>query len=47
LKLSVLFLVGEYDFVQAGRSRDGKQPEAVRDGSGSQQSFSLSAGFDF
>ena len=47
LKLSVLFLVGEYDFVQAGRSRDGKQPEAARDGSGSQQSFSLSAGFDF
>jgi hypothetical protein len=47
LKLSVLFLVGEYDFVQAGRSRDDKRPEAVRDGSGSQQSFSVSAGFDF
>jgi hypothetical protein len=47
LKLSVLFLVGEFDFVQAGRSQDGKQPEASRDGSGSQQSFSLSAGFDF
>jgi hypothetical protein len=47
LKMSVLFLVGEYDFIQAGKSRDSKQPEAVRDGSGSQQSFSLSAGFDF
>jgi hypothetical protein len=47
LKMSVLFLVGEYDFIQAGKSRDGKQPEAVRDGSGSQQSFSFSAGFDF
>jgi hypothetical protein len=51
LKLSVLFLVGEYDFVQAGTSQDGKQPstqtQAVRDRSGSQQSFSLSAGFDF
>jgi hypothetical protein len=47
LKMSVLFLVGEYDFIQAGKSRDSKQPEAVRDGSGSQQSFSFSAGFDF
>jgi hypothetical protein len=46
LKLAVLFLVGEYDFILAGHSRDGKQPE-VKDGSGSQQSFSLSAGFDF
>jgi hypothetical protein len=51
LKMSVLFLVGEFDFVQAGRSQDGNQPstqpEAVRDASGSQQSFSVSAGFDF
>ncbi len=47
LKMSVLFLVGEYDFIQAGKSRDSKQPEAVRDESGSQQSFSVSAGFDF
>jgi hypothetical protein len=47
LKMAVLFLVGEYDFIQAGKSRDSKQPEAVRDGSGSQQSFSLSAGLDF
>ena len=47
LKMSVLFLVGEYDFIQAGKSRDSKGPDAVRDGSGSQQSFSFSAGFDF
>jgi hypothetical protein len=47
LKMSVLFLVGEYDFIQAGKSRDSKGSDAVRDGSGSQQSFSLSAGFDF
>ena len=46
LKLAILFLVGEYDFILAGHSRDGTQPE-VKDGSGSQQSFSLSAGFDF
>jgi hypothetical protein len=47
LKMSVLFLVGEYDFIQAGKSRDSKGDAAVRDGSGSQQSFSFSAGFDF
>jgi hypothetical protein len=47
LKMSVLFLVAEYDYIQAGKSRDSKQPEAVKDGSGSQQAFSLSAGLDF
>lgn len=47
LKMSVLFLVGEYDFIQAGKSRDSMGSDAVRDGSGSQQSFSFSAGFDF
>jgi hypothetical protein len=51
LKMSVLFLVGEYDFIQKGTSQDNNQPagqtQAVRDGSGNQQSFSLSAGFDF
>ena len=44
LKMSVLFLVGEYDFIQAGKSRDA---QGARDESGSQQSFSFSAGFDF
>jgi hypothetical protein len=47
LKLSVLFLVTEYDIIPAGRSHDEKQTPGARDGSGSQQSFSLSAGFDF
>jgi hypothetical protein len=47
LKMSVLFLVGEWDIIKAGGSRDSKQPEAVKDGSGSQQSFSFSAGLDF
>jgi hypothetical protein len=46
LKLAVVFLAVEYDFIPAGHSRDGKQPE-IQDQSGSQQSFSLSTGFDF
>jgi hypothetical protein len=47
LKLSVLFLVAEYDLVPAGRSHDDMQLERAGDRSGRQQSFSLSAGFDF
>ena len=47
LKLSVLFVVAEYDIVPAGHSHDDKQSPGARDGSGDQQSFSLSAGFDF
>jgi hypothetical protein len=47
LKLAVLFLVGEFDVIPAGGSHDDKQAAAARDGSGSQQSFSMSAGFDF
>jgi hypothetical protein len=47
LKLSVLFLVAEYDLIPAGRSRDEMQPNGARDESERQQSFSLSAGFDF
>ena len=46
LRLSVLFLVTEYDVVIAGRSSDGGGAKA-QDASGTQQSFSLSAGFDF
>jgi hypothetical protein len=46
LKLSVLFMAAEYDFVPAGRSRDGGPSDAL-DASQRQQSFSLSAGFDF
>jgi hypothetical protein len=48
LKLSVLFLVGEYDVFLAGHSHDDSSAGAgAGDGSGTQQSFSLSAGFDF
>jgi hypothetical protein len=47
LKLTVLFLVGELDVIPAGHSHDEQQSEAARDTSGTQQSYSLSAGFDF
>ena len=47
LKLAVLFMVGELDIIPGGSSHDEKQPEAARDMSGSQQSYSFSAGFDF
>ncbi|HVZ74718.1 MAG TPA: hypothetical protein VHJ20_20185 [Polyangia bacterium] len=47
LKMSVLFLVGEFDLAPAGHSVDSKQPAAARDTSGTQQSYALSAGFDF
>jgi hypothetical protein len=47
LKMSVLFLVGEFDLAPAGHTNDQNQPEAARDTSGTQQSFALSAGFDF
>jgi hypothetical protein len=45
LKMSVMFLVAEYDYIQAGKSRD--STSGAKDQSGSQQSFSFSAGFDF
>jgi hypothetical protein len=45
LKMSVLFLVAEYDYIQSGKSVDSMQ--GIHDGAGSQQSFSFSAGFDF
>ena len=45
LKLSVLFLTAEGDFVQRGTSHDSHVDAA--DASGSQMAFSLSAGFDF
>ena len=53
LKLAVLFVAAEYDLIPAGRSHDDMQavsptqPTAAVDQSGQQQSFSLSAGFDF
>jgi hypothetical protein len=45
LKMSVLFLTAELDFVQHGATHDSNADAS--DASGSQQSFSLSAGFDF
>jgi len=45
LKLSALFLAGEYNLFPAGTSHD--EGTGARDASGRQQSFSLSAGFDF
>jgi hypothetical protein len=47
LKLSVLFVAGEVDVIPAGRSHDRMQPGGAADLSGTQQTFSLSAGFDF
>jgi hypothetical protein len=43
----VLFFVAEYDIFIAGRSNDESQPAKAGDSSGTQQSFSLSTGFDF
>jgi hypothetical protein len=45
LKLSVLFMAAEFDFVQSGTSRDSVAD--IADSSGSQEGFSLSAGLDF
>lgn len=45
LKLSVLFLTAELDYIQHGTTHDSTVDAS--DASGSQQSFSLSAGFDF
>jgi hypothetical protein len=47
LKLSALFVVGEYDILPKGTSHDESQPNHAGDRSGTQQSFSMSAGFDF
>jgi hypothetical protein len=47
LKLSVLFLAAELDIIPAGSSHDDSQPERAADHSGTQQTYSLSAGFDF
>jgi hypothetical protein len=47
LKLSTLFVVAEYDLVPKGTTTDERQSSGARDESGTQQSFSLSAGLDF
>jgi hypothetical protein len=47
LKLSVLFMAAQVDFAPGGSSRDGSKIDGAVDHSGSQQTYSLSAGFDF
>ncbi len=48
LKLAMLFVVGQFAIATAGRSRDGRATtDPGRDGSGTQRSVSVSAGFDF
>jgi len=47
IKLSTLFLVGQYAFTTPGTSRDERDPTGPRDASGRQQSFSLAGGLDF
>jgi hypothetical protein len=47
LKLSVLFVAAQVEFVLAGASRDSSQAVGAADRSGAQQTYSLSAGFDF
>ena len=47
LRLSVLFLAAEVDLIPAGSSRDDRQPSGAKDQSRTQETYSLSAGFDF
>jgi hypothetical protein len=47
LKLSVVFLAAELDIVPRGSSHDATQPEGAADLSGTQETYSLSGGFDF
>jgi hypothetical protein len=47
LKLAVLFITAEVAIIPAGSSHDDSQPERAADRSGTQQTFSLSGGFDF
>jgi hypothetical protein len=47
LKLSVLFLAAQVEYVPAGSSSDDEQPERATDRSGAQETYSLSGGFDF
>ncbi len=47
LKLSVLFVAAQVDYSPGGSSRDGSRLDGAVDRSGSQQTYSLAAGFDF
>jgi hypothetical protein len=47
LKFAAMFVAAQYEYVPAGRSRDDRRANGARDGSGKQETVSLSAGFDF
>jgi len=47
LKLYVLFLAAQAEFSPAGTTTDSSQANGAKDRSGAQQTYSLSAGFDF
>src|SRR5262245_799019 len=47
LKLAVLFVSAQAEIALAGSTLDGSQTVRVIDRSGAQQTYSLSAGFDF
>jgi hypothetical protein len=47
LKFATVFVSVEYGVYPAGSSRDGMKANGARDSSGTQQSFALSAGFDY
>jgi hypothetical protein len=47
LKLSVVFVSAQFEFVPAGNSRDGSRQNGAVDHSGAQQTYSLAGGFDF
>jgi hypothetical protein len=47
LKLAVLFLVAQAELARAGTSRDTMSTTGAADRSGTQQTYSLAAGFDF
>ena len=46
-RLSVVFVAAQVEIALAGSSRDGSQAMGAVDRSGVQQTYSLSAGFDF
>jgi hypothetical protein len=47
LRLAVVFVAAQVDIIPAGTSRDESHAEGVADRSGTQESYNLSAGFDF
>lgn len=47
LKFGAVFASAQYEIAPVGRSRDERRANGARDGSGKQESLSLSAGFDY